>query len=581
MKSLLVLLFLGLALSVTPSAFGATPASIGASVGASLDYRFELVQAPALQVRVHATVDGSPTGETTLVVSDHWGGVDAGGEDIADVLAISASGDTLEFTRPAAHQIVVTHPPGERVTVAYAFSANDYQTSDDHTVPRRPIVNENLFRTIGHLALLRPGNIAGETLCTARFEWTGFGDAGWQVVTSWGVGDAPRQVAASLDDITGALYEAGHFELLTRDINGYPLTVTVAGDQWAFTPDEFADLCARIVWAERAFFDDFERDFYWISMVPTGRTQTGGASIGGTGLKNCFSMSVTPNAGFRDEDVGGAELVRILAHEMFHEWNGISMRREEPEELLYWFSEGFTDFYARRLLFRSGFIDVDAYAASVNKTLELYATNPHRDKPNQIVLGAFWRDDDAQKLPYRRGDIVAMVLDASIRQESSGEMSLDDVMRALLTAARQGQLMSMEYLFDTFDEYADGATVASLRRLVEDGGMPVLPGDTFAPCLAIEAIDVYRFDVGFDLNTSMADRIVVGVREDGPAYAAGLRDGMPLTGWGVRGGDTHRECTFKVDLGGRTETISYLPRGEALEASQVIPVADETDCSSL
>lgn len=174
-----------------------------------------------------------------------------------------------------------------------------------------------------------------------------------------------------------------------------------------------------------------------------------------------------------------------------------------------------------------------------------------------------------------------MVLDASIRQESGGKRSLDDVMRALLRMGRQGRLMDMSYLFETFAEYANAEVVESLRHVVLDGGMPALADDTFAPCLAVEEVEVYRFDVGFDLRTSIADRIVLGVRPDGPAYEAGLRDGTPLTGWSMHGGDTSQECVFKVEIAGHSKTISYLPRGETLRANRVVPVAGEAECESL
>lgn len=545
---------------------------------ALLEYRFELVRSPALAVRIHVTLDGMADGSTTLKVSDHWGGVNAGGEDITDVRATLASGDALQFLRPEPHRIEVHHPPGERITVSYAFAENDHQTQGDRADYRRPIVNDSLFRTVGRLGLLRPTGIDGDSLCTVRFQWEGFEAAGWQVVSSWGAGEDTREVAATTEDVAGALFVAGDVALLTRNIRGHPLTVTVAGDRWAFTPDEFADLCTRLVETERAFFDDFERDFYWVSLVPTGPPMEHGASIGGSGLKNCFSMSVTPNAGFNEGDLGGQELVRILAHEMFHEWNGHVMLRQEPEELLYWFSEGFTDYYARCFLYRDGFMDIGDYAASLSHSLEQYATNPLRDEPNERIMEAFWQSSDAHNLPYRRGDVVAMVLDASVRRRSGGRQSLDDVMRELLRAAREeGRSLSIDYLFRTFDEFADRKTVASLREIVENGGMPALEDDTFGPCFAITGVDVHVFDVGFDLQPSIRDRVVTGLRDDTEAYRAGLRNGMPLMRWSVYGGDPNKEAVFRVEVDGETKDIAYLPKGHAVTAHRVDPVEGPND----
>lgn len=546
-----------------------------------LSYRFELVQTPVRTVRVHMGLPGADDGMTILEVVRDWGGVNAGGEDISNVVATDVSGKTLEVIRPRPDSVVVRHAPGAAIMVSYAFTSNDHQAQRERSTFRRPILNDHLFRTVGHLGLLSPRHIDQQTTCTVQLSWDGFDAAGWHVVSSWGVGSQARTITASPRDLSEALYLAGDFSLLTRDIRGYPLTITVSGDQWGFTHDEFADLCARIVDEERAFFDDFERDFYWVSLVGTGQPMDQGFSIGGTGLKNCFSLSATPNTTLTNEDGTTGELVRTLAHEMFHEWNGVNMRREEPEQLMYWFSEGFTDFYARRVMYRGGFIDRDAYAASASRTLKLYATSPMRDEPNARVLSEFWNDRHVQKLPYYRGDIVAMILDASIRQHSGGKSSLDDAMRELLRISRTGTLLNMENVFATFAKYANAATIASLRDVVENGGRFDIPRDLFAPCLAVEAVDVYQFDVGFDLQTSMREKKVVGLREGTAAVAAGLHEGMTLKGWSVHGDNVNKEAVFQVLIDSVVTDIRYYPRGAPVPCVRVTPVEGEPDCTSL
>ena len=472
-----------------------------------LSYRFELVRTPALAVRVHVELPGAPGGETTLEVDEEWGGVRAGGVDIAGVTATDASGTPLTVARPVPYRIVISHAPGALIHLSYAFAANDYQAQTDSGEYRRPIVNPHLFRAVGHVALLRPTYISDKAPCRVRLGWDGFDEAGWRVVSSWGAGTGDRTVAVSLFDLSDALYVAGDIQLMTRDIHGYPLTISVAGSAWSFTPDAFADVCARIVALERGFFDDYARHFYWISLVPTGPLDQEEVSVHGTGLINCFSLSVSPNASLELAESSSNSLVSVIAHEMFHDWNGILIRQGDPEELVYWFSEGFTEFYARRLRYRGGFIGAAQYAESVGETLEKYAASPARDEPNTRIREDFWNDPDVQKLPYYRGDIVAMLLDHAIRRKSGGTQSLDDVMRLLAdTAPSRSEGFTSDDLFAIFAGFADEASLQSLRNLVANGGVPDLNG-LFAPCLAIEPAG--------DGNAAPAYRVrVIGTAKD-------------------------------------------------------------------
>jgi predicted metalloprotease with PDZ domain len=526
-----------------------------------LGYRFELIPGVEPRMFIHVEFVGAPDGVTILEVSEEWGGVTAGGEDFVAATAASVTGTALPVERTGEHQLLVRHRPGETVTVSVLISSNDYQSSARRSDFRRPILNQQLFRTVGQLGLPRPNHIDHEQPLEVYFRWDGFAEAGWQVVSSWGAGSDERVVRATLNDITGGLYLAGEVAVLTREIYGKPLTVTVAGDGWGFTPEAFADVCAKIVEVERGFFDDYDRDFYWISLVPTGEPKESGYSIGGTALTNCFSLSVHPNAGLPPDDPSGGELVRILAHEMFHEWNGQVIAREDPEELVYWFSEGFTDFYTRRLLFRGGLIDTDAYAASASRTIERYLTSPVRNEPNQRIFDDYWTDPDVQKLPYYRGDVVAMILDARIRARSGGAQSLDDMMRELVEEARAGARVSTDRLLLKFAAWAGQETAEAIRHVVVAGETAVIPTDLFFPCLDAEAHDAYAFDVGFDFQASADARMVRGVREGSAAHAAGLREGMRLLGWSVHGGDTTAPVKLQVEDNGVEREIEYLPRG--------------------
>ena len=179
-------------------------------------------------------------------------------------------------------------------------------------------------------------------------------EAGWKVASSFSVEpEEASDATTTIHDFCQAVFLAGELRLLRRDIHGAPLWIAIAGTDWGFTDEAFADTAAKVVAAQRGFFADYAWPYFLISVIPVGRYNPRSTSKGGTGLTNSFAIFMTPKTGLAlDED--GRGVPWLLSHELFHLWNGHRYRLEEPDQLGYWFSEGFTDYYARRLLLRAG-----------------------------------------------------------------------------------------------------------------------------------------------------------------------------------------------------------------------------------
>ena len=555
----------------------------------SLAFEFWLRTEPSLSIEVAVSTLGSPDGETIYEVSDAWGGVHAGGADLLPVFVGGAQGRKLEYERPQGHRIVVRHEPGEALIFRYRIPANEHQGESGPATFRRPIVNEHLFHTVGTLALFVPEHLDGDVERTLRFRWRNFHEQGWQVATSFGVApeDGFIRVRETLDRARHALYVAGDdLRVHEIDVRGSPLVIALAGDRWEFEDAEFTDLASSIVAQERAFFDDFDRGYYLIGLIPVGPVlREGGSSLGGTGLTNCFSLTLHPNAGLAPlptpRGPGVMGVAQLLAHEMFHEWNGLTVRRLDPEQLVYWFSEGFTNFYARRILFRGGWIDAAEYAASVNEAIEAYLGSPVRNEPNARILEDFWNDRSVKMLPYHRGDVVAMLLDRAIREASGGERSLDDLMRELVREAlATGERIDTGHLLERFAHHTDAETAALVRGIVVDGETAPIRADLFAPCLERVEVECAPFELGFDFERSMEANEVLGVVADSAAWRAGLRDGQRLIGWSVRRGDTARDVVLTTVLDGAEVDLRYRPVGDPRRVPRFL-VRDGGDCRGL
>ena len=115
------------------------------------------------------------------------------------------------------------------------------------------------------------------------------------------------------------------------------------------------------------------------------------------------------------------------------------LQAESYTELL-WFFEGMTSYYDDLLLVRSGLIDESQYLTLLAKTL----TRVQRGSGRQLqsvtessfdAWHKFYKQDENAPNSivsyYAKGALIALCMDALMRQESSGTKNLDSLMRAL------------------------------------------------------------------------------------------------------------------------------------------------------
>lgn len=104
--------------------------------------------------------------------------------------------------------------------------------------------------------------------------------------------------------------------------------------------------------------------------------------------------------------------------------------------------------------------------------------------------------------------------------------------------------------------------------------MVLLPEDALAPCGRLVQRAFTPFDQGFDFAATRGNgNRAVGVDPQGPAYAAGLREGMQIVGGGGEIGNPEREFIFTVREADVEREIRYLPRGRDSVIGQEMQLA--------
>jgi predicted metalloprotease with PDZ domain len=250
----------------------------------------------------------------------------------------------------------------------------------------------------------------------------------------------------------------------------------------------------------------------------------------------------------------------------------------DQERAAYWFSEGFTDFYAWRLMLRSGEYDPKTFAGIWNDMLLAYANSPAKGAPGSKIVEGFWKDRAIEKLPYQRGAILAAKWDRELRDRSGGRTGLDDVMRAMALRAKSLGPKSPKAP-DLFVDVAGafGLDVkADVAAVIEQGGPALLPPNAFGACLPVSTITIPAFDYGFDIEATRKANTITGLREDSRAYAAGLRDGMTyLKRESGAPGDSRVPLSLRVKDNGAERVITYRPAGPANITLQELAVAGD------
>lgn len=499
-----------------------------------------------------------PSGFTRLTLPDKQASASNLHRYFKDI-AVEGAQDVRE-DGPAAR--VIRSKPYAPLTLRYrVVSAFDHAPTPDDADPYKPTILPRWFWIYGEALFITPVQDGLQ----ASFTWTGPKDLPFASDLEHAAGKP-----MPMDDLQESVLIGGpELTVFTRKMAGAPVRVAVIGAYSRFTAEAFVDMTARIIAGERQFWHAHEGPFL-VALSPV-TPQTGRQSSRGEGRGDAFAVMTT-------SDIRLDRLKSLLAHEYFHTWNPARLGRmyPDPEEpAAYWFSEGFTDFYARRLLLKMGEFSLEAFAQDWNDTLSAYASSPAYASPGRRVVEAFWTDRYVQKLPYQRGAILAALWNHRLLEQSHGRTSLDDVMRAMQVEARRAGEKgpkSPDLFIATARKF--GLDVRpEVAAVIEKGGPALLPDGAFGDCLAIKNETAFTYDPGLDIKASRANRgRLVGVEPGGPAERAGLRDGMQIISLETYA-DPSKPMTFTVKGDdGKPVNVTYLPQGKDTVVRQRLEV---------
>ena len=508
----------------------------------SIAFRFQPVmigEKRAFHVDVRFRAVGAVTG---IVVPTRWGGAPHLERQTQNLKVLTA-GATLEGTDPVEKKLHAL--PNEWVELA--FDIVPLQTEwFGHPQEHMAIINADYFLFNPENALVYPV-LPRTDVVDATFDWRAL-PKGTPLFSSFGYGKTLQRVRAPWYRVQEALFAGGNFRATENHENGTTLVLASRGT-WKFSDAEAFGQIRRVIDKENKFWHTQPIPFFLVTLAPFDDKS---GNNDGSGFTDAFMLFLS------HEDTFDSARVRLLAHEMFHHWNPMSMGPVGADEAVQWFSEGFTVYYEATIPLRAGLISYGDYLKYLNRRLREYQTSPLLKLTNAEWEKVSHSSGPRYELSYTRGAALALWADAAIRERSGGKSSLDNVMFDLVKESHgpKPPELTDDRIFAAFAQYLSPGQVAQLRTMAIEGEAVPLP-QRLGNCAQLEQVLQAVVDPGFDEKSLDSKRGIAGVDPAGPAYRAGIRDGQEVFRVSIYHDDPSKDVLLGLVIDGKREMIHY------------------------
>jgi predicted metalloprotease with PDZ domain len=392
--------------------------------------------------------------KTSLILPSEWQGQRDLYKAIQSLETLSPR--TLMQEGEAPWSKTVTFPLGQIVRLRYRVK-KDWEGKIDASSYFRVMLDRSYFQVSGRNFLVYP-DLPDDEALPMSLEWKDLPPE-WTALDSFAGIALCQSQTTRIIKLSNGLFSGGKVRTTKLTVHGEPVYFVTRGS-WEFSDPEFAGIAQKILAAEREFWGDTSIPNYLITLLPSDDTP---GNYGGTAAEDSFALFMS------NRTVLDFDAKFLLAHEIFHSWNAAKLG-EIREETPYWFTEGFTDYYARAILLRAGLISDEEYSRNVNSLYQEYRLSRVLHLTGKLARERFLVDYDIQRLAYLRGDFLALRWDQLIRQRSGGKQSLDTAMRDLFQEAKRKELvLTGDFLAGYFRSYLGADGGQDVQKYIEQG----------------------------------------------------------------------------------------------------------------
>jgi predicted metalloprotease with PDZ domain len=360
--------------------------------------------------------------------------------------------------------------------------------------------------------------------------------AGWRVATPLASSAVEEWDAPNYDRLVDSPVEIGSFQESSFDESGGHFRVVVDADPADYDMAKIIAALHKIVAAATTWMNDRPFDTYtFLYHFPRGPA--------GGGMEHAFSTAIELNAESIKQSLD--PLTSVTAHEFFHLWNVKRIRPKTLEPVDFtkenytralWFSEGVTSTAEGIIQLRAGLIDEKQYLVRLGEQITEFERRPAHltQSPEESSLDAWLEGNGYYRRPersvsyYNIGELLGVMLDLAVRDQSHGQTSLREVMQWMnVNYARKGR-----YFDDSqgVREAAEAVSHADLASFFEKyvAGTDEIPWDDFCRSVGLRVETTMNTlpDAGFGASRNFDGPMsVVAVTPGGEAEHAGLHVG--------------------------------------------------------
>ncbi|MFC6839819.1 hypothetical protein [Xanthomonas theicola] len=229
-----------------------------------------------------------------------------------------------------------------------------------------------------------------------------------------------------------------------------------------------------------------------------------------------------------------------------------------------WVTEGTAEFYSLLLSLRAGVYAKDAFLQVINHRADGYYDNPFGALDNRAAGERFWKDARAQRVPYGRGFMYLVSVDAQLRQHGRQAHSVDDLVLEVLKRQRAGETIGVpEWRAMVVRELGADAGAAFDAMVA---GKPIVPAAPAFGCYRVVPAPHRPFELGFD---RMRMGVVKNLLPDSAAARAGVQENDRIVAYTPLEqvmADEHARMQLKLERDGKPLQVDYLPRSARVDA---------------
>jgi predicted metalloprotease with PDZ domain len=475
-------------------------------------------------IKVTAEIRGEIRSQLSVDLPSRW----ASGEYVEQLKEVKVDNFSYRIisNNELCSQLIITIPKfTDRVIISYEV----HQKNGDPAEVHEAIIRTDLVHSVGYGIFAIPSDAEETDKISFNIEWKEMPNK-WKTISSYGTAKL-LNFTAKAQELLHAIYAAGNLRIYQIADSKNPVFLSLYRS-FDVKDNSIVASLQEIVKTQRSFFNDHNFPYYAISLIEGNDPN----SMGGTRLYDSF-------AAYLPKGMNHTDYYILFAHEHLHNWIGGKISNNERSSLDYWWSEGFTDYYARVLALRSGGISLEEFIDECNQILRNYYLSPVINQPNSKIKNSFWKNENVQKLPYARGFVFAVYLNSLIKLYDDTK-SVDNIILDLFKIAKQ-QPFSVKSFKEIAKNYTFQGIEQEISRFIDQGKTINLT--TATPILPLETIKMGQYERGFNRDKILKNKIIHNINPNSNAYKAGLRNGDKVVEFSFpKGSDPDQIATIKT-----------------------------------